>query len=90
MFLSSKRKRSQQGTILIMTLVVAVLIGVVLASFLALVASQHRSVMRSLAWNSAIPIMEAPPSAPTLIPTRVKYQSPGKLKARLNNMASTV
>ncbi len=44
---------------LLVTLLTCVVIGFTLASYLVLVSSQNRSVMRSLAWNSAIPVLEA-------------------------------
>jgi hypothetical protein len=48
-----------RGNILLVTLLTCVIMGVTLASFLVLVSNQNRSVMRSLAWNSAIPVLEA-------------------------------
>ena len=41
------------------TLLTALIIGFALASYLSLVSSQNISTMRSLAWNSAVPILEA-------------------------------
>ena len=41
------------------TLLTALIIGFALASYLSLVSSQNVSTMRSLAWNSAVPILEA-------------------------------
>jgi hypothetical protein len=49
----------QQGNILVVTLLTCFIIGMSLASYLTLVSSQNYSVMRSLAWNSAIPLVEA-------------------------------
>jgi hypothetical protein len=51
--------REESGNVLIITLMTCLLIGVGLASYLILVSSQNYSVMRSLAWNSTIPILEA-------------------------------
>ena len=42
-----------------LTLLTALVIGVTLASYLTLVSSQNASTMRSLAWNSALPVVEA-------------------------------
>jgi len=39
--------------------IVGALLGFTLASYLVLVSSQNRSVVRSMVWNSAIPILEA-------------------------------
>jgi hypothetical protein len=50
---------NQRGNILLVTLLTCVILGVTLASFLVLVSGQNRAVMRSLAWNSAIPVLEA-------------------------------
>ena len=51
--------RPSRGSVLIVTLVTAVILGVALASYLAMVAHQHYSTVRSQAWNSALPIAEA-------------------------------
>jgi hypothetical protein len=48
-----------QGNILLVALLTCFILGMGLASYLTLVSSQNYSVMRSLAWNSAIPIVEA-------------------------------
>lgn len=50
--------KAREGSMLAVTLVATSLLGVGLASYLTLVTSQSRSVARSLAWNSAIPIAE--------------------------------
>ncbi len=44
---------------MVVTLLTALIIGFALASYLQLVSSQNVSTMRSLAWNSAVPILEA-------------------------------
>jgi hypothetical protein len=49
----------RSGNVLLVTLLTCVIIGVTLASYLVLVSTQNQSVMRSLAWNSAIPVLEA-------------------------------
>ena len=54
----ARRIREAGGALLVSMLVVLV-IGISLGSYLALVSSQNVSVMRSLAWNSAVPAMEA-------------------------------
>jgi hypothetical protein len=51
--------RRPQGNILLVTLLTCFILGMGLASYLTLVSSQNYSVMRSLAWNSAIPLVEA-------------------------------
>jgi hypothetical protein len=51
--------RRSQGNILLVTLLTCFILGMGLASYLTLVSSQNYSVMRSLAWNSAIPMVEA-------------------------------
>lgn len=42
-----------QGGVLTLTLLTALVIGVTMASYLSLVSSQNTTTMRSLAWNSA-------------------------------------
>jgi hypothetical protein len=49
----------QRGGALIITLLTALIIGFALASYLLLVSNQNVSTMRSLAWNSAVPVLEA-------------------------------
>lgn len=51
--------RRTQGNVLLVTLLACFILGMGLASYLTLVSSQNYSVMRSLAWNSAIPLAEA-------------------------------
>jgi len=48
-----------QGGALVLTLLTALVIGTTLASYLTLVSSQNASTMRSLAWNSSLPVVEA-------------------------------
>ena len=47
------------GSILVITLLTAFVIGVGVASYLVLVSNQNYSTMRSLAWNTTIPLAEA-------------------------------
>src|SRR5688572_16322272 len=48
-----------QGSVLLVTLLSAWVIGIALVSYLTLVANQNRSTHRSLTWNYCIPVMEA-------------------------------
>jgi hypothetical protein len=47
------------GSMLIITVVISGIIGLTLASYLSMVQAQHLNVMRSQAWNTAIPACEA-------------------------------
>jgi hypothetical protein len=47
------------GSTLMVVLVLTVIMGVSLASYLGLVSNQNVSIMRSMAWNSAVPVAEA-------------------------------
>lgn len=49
----------QRGSVLMATLLIALVIGVTLASFLDLTGAQHRATMRSQVWNSCVPLAEA-------------------------------
>ena len=49
----------EHGGALTITLLTTLIIGFALASYLSLVSSQNASTMRSLAWNSAVPVLEA-------------------------------
>jgi hypothetical protein len=54
-----RERKKESGSALIVSLLIVMVIGVSLGSYLALVSSQNKSVMRSLAWNAAVPAMEA-------------------------------
>jgi hypothetical protein len=51
--------RQNQGNVLLVTLVITGVLGLTLASYLTMIASQNRSVVRSQTWNSSIPLAEA-------------------------------
>jgi hypothetical protein len=53
---STKR---QQGNTLVLTLIMCLSIGTVLASYLSLIGSRYKVTVRSQSWNAAIPILEA-------------------------------
>jgi hypothetical protein len=48
-----------QGSVLLITLMTAWVIGIALVSYLTLVANQNRRTYRSLSWNTCIPVLEA-------------------------------
>jgi hypothetical protein len=48
-----------QGSALLLTLLTAFVICIALTTYLYLVSNQNLSVMRSMAWNSSIPVVEA-------------------------------
>ena len=48
-----------QGSVLLITLMTAWVIGISLVSYLTLVANQNRSTFHSLTWNTCVPVMEA-------------------------------
>ena len=50
---------ARHGSVLLTALLTTVIIGLALGSYLWVVSNQNQSVMRSLAWNSAIPVVEA-------------------------------
>jgi hypothetical protein len=53
------RSNPQHGGVLLVIMIVTALMGTALASYMSLVKSENRSAMRSLAWNSALPVAEA-------------------------------
>lgn len=53
------RRRTEGGSALLVTLVITGTLGVALASYLTLVEHQHSSIVRSQAWNAALPASEA-------------------------------
>ena len=54
-----KINKQPQGNVLLATMLVTLIVGVALSSYLTLVSSQNQSTLRSQAWNNSIPIMEA-------------------------------
>jgi len=55
----SSNRRQCDGSVLMIALLVALILGLTLASYLLLVRSQNASVMRSQAWNRALAVAEA-------------------------------
>lgn len=50
---------NRRGSILTLILVVIILIGITLGSYLKLVSNQNQAIVRSQLWNAAIPLAEA-------------------------------
>src|SRR6266699_5978181 len=50
---------NSQGSVLLLTLLTAWVIGIALVSYLSLVANQNRTTYHSLSWNCCVPVMEA-------------------------------
>ncbi len=48
-----------QGNTLVLTVIIVALTGLMLASYLKMVKSQNYNTVRSQAWNSAVPVIEA-------------------------------
>lgn len=59
MKLSANKSPNTSGSALVMTMVITGSIGMALASYLFLVGETNKAVMRSMAWNSAMPMIEA-------------------------------
>lgn len=53
------RSSPEGGSVLLIVLVTVGIIGITMAAYLDLVSNQNLSTMRSLQWNSAIPVAEA-------------------------------
>ncbi len=51
--------RRDSGSVIMVMVIIVVLIGVTLGSYLHLVSNQNLSVMRSMAWNHAVAVAEA-------------------------------
>src|SRR5882762_9384974 len=54
-----KINKRPQGSVLLATMLVTLVVGVALSSYLTLVSVQNQSTLRSQAWNTSIPVMEA-------------------------------
>src|SRR5262245_15855785 len=53
------RGSSDQGSMLVIMVITSALIGSMLCSFLVLISGRNEGAMRAMAWNSAIPVLEA-------------------------------
>src|SRR2546425_11244650 len=53
------KQTNSQGSVMLLTLLTAWVIGIALVSYLTLVANQNRSTYHSLSWNTCIPVLEA-------------------------------
>jgi len=53
------KRHSEEASVLVVTLLIASLVGITIGSYLIMVSGQNRSVVRSQAWNSALAISEA-------------------------------
>jgi len=51
--------KKQDGSTLLITMITCVLVGTVLCSYLVLITNRNTSAMRAMAWNTAIPVLEA-------------------------------
>src|SRR5207302_4744866 len=54
-----KINKQPQGNVLLATMLVTLIVGVMLSSYLTLVSVQNQSTLRSQAWNTSTPVMEA-------------------------------
>src|SRR6266567_1102196 len=54
-----KKKNPVAGSVLLVTLATCVILGVLMGSYLSMIKSQHFSVARGQAWNSALVVAEA-------------------------------
>jgi hypothetical protein len=54
-----RRNQSEAGGVLVVTIIVCMLVGIMLAAYLAMVSGQHNFTQRSQVWNNCIPLCEA-------------------------------
>src|SRR5437763_7202559 len=59
MRIQRSKSTSLRGSALMIALIVTGLVGFVLAAYLGLLGAQNHTTMRSQAWNSSIPVIEA-------------------------------
>jgi hypothetical protein len=59
MIVNLRKTNPESGGVLVVTILICVLVGVMLAAYLAMVSSQHKFSQRSQVWNSCIPLCEA-------------------------------
>jgi len=53
------RKKREQGSVLVISMVTCMVIATVLASYLAMISTRYSLTVRSMDWNAAIPVLEA-------------------------------
>lgn len=53
------QRRSPEGSVLLLTLLTALIVGISLSTYFYLVSNQNRAAMRALSWNSCVPLAEA-------------------------------
>jgi hypothetical protein len=54
-----QKRKSNEGGVLVVTIVICALVGLMLSAYLSMVASQHSFTQRSQVWNNTIPMCEA-------------------------------
>jgi hypothetical protein len=52
-------RKSETGSVLAMSVIMCAIIGTMLGSYLVLINSRNQAAMRAMAWNAAIPVLEA-------------------------------
>ena len=52
-------RKSEEGSVLAMSVIMCAIIGTMLGSYLVLINSRNQAAMRAMAWNAAIPVLEA-------------------------------
>src|SRR6266704_1299953 len=57
--IKKKNNISVAGSVLLVTLATCIILGVLMGSYLSMIKSQHFSVARGQAWNSALVVAEA-------------------------------
>src|ERR1044071_5137862 len=80
-----KLNHRRGGSALLIALLTAFVVGLMLTSYLSMVSNQNRSTMRSLAWNAAVPVMEAGVEEAL---THLRYTS-GITNLSMNNWTTT-
>ena len=54
-----QKGKSNEGGVLVVTIVICALVGLMLSAYLSMVSSQHSFTQRSQVWNNVIPMCEA-------------------------------
>jgi len=54
-----QKGKSNEGGVLVVTIVICALVGLMLSAYLSMVSSQHSFTQRSQVWNNTIPMCEA-------------------------------
>ncbi|MBU6400903.1 MAG: hypothetical protein KGS61_11335 [Verrucomicrobia bacterium] len=85
MRIATRARRTEQGNVVFVCLILAGIVGYLLASYLTLVEGQHLATARSQSWNVCVPVLEAGIEEAL---THLQYCTSTNLVATVTNLSS--